>query len=397
MTKRLLLLKYQIKNCLKTTPVALLVMLITVGIILGVGLLATKFLDNTNNEKINVALVVCDDNVYVDAALAYLFEDEKVKGMCEFVRTDYEQASKMLLKDEVKACVLIPEGFFDGILYGRNVSPQVILKDSGQIVSLSYFQEMITAGSRSLAIAQAAIYAMDDICAKVAPEIYYDAQDYLNRTLFVDVLRRNTIFQMQAVSYNGDVTDIVFYIASAIVTIVLIVMSVCSMLFLVTEEELLRYRLNSIKSYEIVLIKYIGNAVFFTLFFTIVYGVFATITGINNIYGICLVILSSVSLVSLITFLVNLVRKKAEATYFGVICTLLCMVLSGCVVPLSFMPSIVRTVGNILPTRTITLMLANVLQNNSGTFNTFVGIVVWDLFFVIATIFVTKIKEKLSE
>ena len=191
---------------------------------------------NDTDGKVKVALVVDDDNIYVNAAINYLFEDEKVRELCEFTRTDMKTAAEMLLNGEKQAVVLIPEGFFDAIMNGGNVSPKVILKKSGQISSLAYFQEMISAGAKSLAIAQAAIYAADDICRTLAPEKYNETENYLNRTLMLTVLRRDTLFKTQIVSPTGNVTLAGFYIAGAVMAVILFSMTACCGLFCVNDK-----------------------------------------------------------------------------------------------------------------------------------------------------------------
>jgi ABC-2 type transport system permease protein len=390
--KRLLLVKFQIKESIKTAPKVTAVMVITVAAVIIAAYILMYVSQGADTGKLKTALVVNDTNIYVDAAIDYLSQDEKVAELCEFIRTDEQTAMTNLADGAVQAVVLIPEGFFDGIMNGKNISPKVILKKAGQISGLAYFQEMISAGARSLAIAQAAIYAADDICRRFAPDKYNETQDYLNRILFVTVLRREILFNTELVSETAGVTTVNFYIAGAVMAIILVSMSACCNLFSVSDKKRIWIlHMNGINCVEDVFFRYIGNTLFYFAAGSVLYLAAGAVSGLQLSpagFGRLLVFMSA--LTAFMIFFSSFSSSRSASSFVCICAVLVLLVLSGNIVPLSLMPAWVGRLGKNLPLRYYTFVLA---KDNSMI----AGSLLWSIAFLSAAAVTCKIKNKMDK
>lgn len=214
--------KMELKRAIKRLPflflgTAALVLLLGGGALLGKNMLY----GNKVSGRINVAVVLPEDDPLARRAMGMIQSLESVKSLCDFTDMSREEAEKGLKKGSVYAALLIPEGFVQDIMNGTNTPVTVVLADQSQTES-RIFKELTQGGAKTLGAAQAGIYSGDEyLIQKGRPEEIPTLEDELNRLYLEASLPRMDYFKKVEISATGNISTACFYGISASVLILL--------------------------------------------------------------------------------------------------------------------------------------------------------------------------------
>lgn len=353
-----------LKLAIKFIPAILLGTLILSALVAGTAFAGMKLLSTEENtDKISVALVVKDDNTYTQMALSYLLEEESIKEMCSFTEMTEDAAQKALKSGQVFAVVIIPENFMVNVLHGGDVTAQVVLSDKGTTSQSKVFQKMIQSGASDLITAQAAIYAVDDLCIATGIDAIQESEEYLNVNLLKYALRRNAYFGKNIISDTGELSVAQFYAAGGIVLLLMLSGITCGELLKREEGVFVSsvYRMG-IRPYSVLLAKLLGTSAVYTGVFYVVYAA----ASWGRVIPFTWMGLLAAAVVILTVFSVNLLvfqaaGGKMAGTLAGFIVTIVMMFLSGNFIPASFLPKLVNDIGNIMPAKWITALCGQIL------------------------------------
>ena len=395
MKKKTTLFILQMKLAFRSIPVILAGTLILTAIIVLAAFAGVKLLSNEENtEKMRVALVIQDESKYTRMALTYLFEEESVKEMCEFVEMDEEEAGASLRAGEVFAVVIIPQDFLAGVLSGINIPARIVLRDSGMHTQSGHFQELVNAGATDLAIAQSAVYAVDDLCRVTGIDAIAESEEYLNVNLFMYALRRNTYYGQIEFSDTGDLTTVEFYAASGIVLLLLLSGVTCCDILKRDNKALLR-SLNRIKvkPWLLATSKLAGVM---SVYGGMLFLVYFIMTALKKIpfsltapVGIVVVVFGVFALNLLIFQITDSKMAGSMILFMG---TIVMMFVSGNFIPEIMLPEGVNTIGQFMPTKYITRLCGQILTGE--VMGETLGIcALWGTVFLAVTILYQKALE----
>lgn len=353
-----------LKLAVKSVPGILTGTLVLAALVAGTAFAGMKLLSGRENtDKISVALVVKDDNTYTQMALSYLLEEESIKEMCSFTDMSEEEAQKALVNGQAVAAVIIPENFMVNVLYGGDVTAQVVLADKGTTSQSAVFQKMIQSGAQDLITAQAAIYAVDDLCRAVGIDAIQESEEYLNVNLLKYALRRNTYFGKTVLSDTGDLTVAQFYTAGGIVLLLMLCGITCGELLKREDGAFVSavFRVG-IRPYSLLLAKLLGSSAVYTVLLLICYVV-ASACGIIPFtwMGIPAVVIVILTVFSIHLLIFQAAGNKMAGTLAGFIVTVVMMFMAGCFIPESFLPKLVNDLGNLMPAKWITALCGQIL------------------------------------
>lgn len=206
-------LKLQWKKYSKILPVILAESLLFAAVMVFFGVIALKILkENVSIAEIKVAVVSEEDEELTDLLVRFVGGMESFKERVSFLQMGKKQALKALEEGEVLAAIVLPEGVLEGILDGENIPARIILSRAGSEMETAVFEEVVQAGARMLAAAQAGIYAADDFCLKTGhPDKVEETEDYLNRVYLEYSLNRNAVFRQEQISATGKVGLLPYY------------------------------------------------------------------------------------------------------------------------------------------------------------------------------------------
>lgn len=353
-----------LKLTIKSVPAILLGTLILTALVAGTAFAGMKLLSaEDNTDKIAVALVVKDDNTYTQMALSYLLEEETIKEMCSFTEMTEEAAWKALNNSRVFAVVIIPENFMANVLHGGDVTVQVVLSDKGAASQSKVFQKMIQSGATDLITAQAAIYAVDDLCIVTGIDAIQESEEYLNINLLKYALRRNTYFGKNIISDTGDLSVAQFYAAGGIVLLLMLSGVTCGELLKREEGVFVSsvYRMG-IRPYSVLFAKLLGTSAVYTVLLLIGYIVAVWAKAVPFTWlGVLAAAVVILTVFSIHLLIFQAAGNKMAGTLAGFMVTIVMMFLSGNFIPASFLPKLVNNMGNFMPTKWITVLCGQIL------------------------------------
>lgn len=153
-------------------------------------------------------LAVCDSGQDERTALAMnlLSGMEDVEKYASFVTMEEEQAEKLLAAGELSGIVVIPSGFIDGVLYGDNLSPKLILDRKNPIENILILS-LAEGVTGMLSAAQSGIYTvMDNVPSSISSAERNQVLFEINMEYVSWTLDRNSMFTGHTVSVAGNLT-----------------------------------------------------------------------------------------------------------------------------------------------------------------------------------------------
>lgn len=172
--------------------------------------------------RIQIGMVLPEKDELAEKVMYILGEMDSVQSICDLKYVDLEQGKRELEQGELSALIVVPDHMIEGIIDGTN-TPATIIFPKSTGIEAAIFKELADSGAQILGIAQAAIYAADNLCVQydMTDKIYRVNGD-INKMFLNYSLPRNTYFDDYQVSVTGDLTTLQFYGISAFVLFLLL-------------------------------------------------------------------------------------------------------------------------------------------------------------------------------
>lgn len=205
--------KLQCKKYIMILPVILAESLLFSLLIGLLALTAVKLLGQGSSfAQIKVGVVSREEESVTELLVRFVEGMDSFEESCSFVRMEEQEAYEALEKGELYAAVILPEGVLDGILNGTNIPAKVVLSRACSELETAVFEEVAGAGGRMLSVAQAGIYAADDLCLEMGrSDLIAEAEAYLNEAYLDYALGRTSIFELEEVAATGKVGLLSYY------------------------------------------------------------------------------------------------------------------------------------------------------------------------------------------
>ncbi len=399
--KHFFYLLFQIKSTFKIIP-RLLISLISFTIIISIAGYGGNQLFNTNNSSpinIPIAVVLPQNDAQIDFAYNAISNLDSLESLCNFQSTDESTAKNMLESGSVSAVIIIPNDFIQNIINGSNDPASVIIPNNTGLETL-LFCSVLDAGSQSLGYVQSTIYATCDLLrAQGLKEEIPSAEDYLNDFYIKYALNRSNFFDSSTVSSTGDLSTASYYLCSALLLIILFCGLTLSDIF----SNHSRNKLEALKTHRMS-ISFIRFCEFIsaTLMFILLFG-FAILLLVwqNYIPAPSNPILHIFAFIILISSISSFLMLIYCITDEGLVTTLLVFLLSsfmmyacGRIIPPSYLPSAIKTLGGYLPVFWWGDFLETILYG-SVDFISFFPSLLWGISFFVISITITSVKRRL--
>lgn len=326
-------------------------------------------------------------------ALTYIENMESLQGWCSLIPISEEEGIEAVDRGELAALIVLPGQVVEGIMDGTNEPARLYI--SGYSQALGYvFEELANAGVGMLAVAQAEIYATDDMmsAAGIDRQVIEEQYQQLDLHNLNVVMNRDRIFKRSSVSATGTVGAIVYY-AGAFLTLI---MSVAGLFFggyfrrTELEERITCCRLG---------VPYVVQAL----------GrgcVSACLTALLLIipFGLLLVAdcrswfqVPQITIRSILIFLLLLLCAGAYTQFLysytgkagtsGMVISMLALIqgyVSGCFLPTAILPQVVKKISFIFPATYIKAGFTIILTGRKQQFGqACAGLVFWTVFFTL--------------
>ncbi|MCM1123005.1 MAG: ABC transporter permease [Eubacterium sp.] len=172
--------------------------------------------------KADIGVVVREENAMTRMALGYVENLESAAQVCHFVQMDDAEGMQALDKGEIAALIVLPDQLVEGIMNGTNPSVEVLFpKNAGLEAFL--FKELTESGAGLLQVAQAQVYGAYDTAAEYGiMERLSVMQGEIDSYNLAFALDRLAIYRDETVSATGKMSVIQFYAASGAILFLLL-------------------------------------------------------------------------------------------------------------------------------------------------------------------------------
>ena len=375
-----LFLWLQLKSAFLLLPRLFLTLSVSLLLTGGIYFAGTEILKKPDSIKLPIALVLPEHDTY--AQMAFTFLEHSVKDICSFTQTNKEHAISLLKSKEVYAVILVPENFIEHILNGTNSAATLLLPRENSLESI-LFCTLANAGVSYLSTAQAGIYAAEDILISYEKwESLAQVQEELNKRYLSYPLNRNKIFQTKTVSATGTLSLADYYICSAIVLLSLLTgISQYHYFHAESKELLLLLNRQGLSPLFLLLSKLLAiTGIYVLLFFPIL-----TLTNLLPPSSISGFFIYTFTIQSFLLLLSSFCSQPGTYSILSALLSILCLFLSGALIPAVFLPKPIRQLGQFLPSALFIKLFQELLTDTFSLFSALQGILTGTLFLFLST------------
>ena len=359
-------IKLEIKRAMKTLPRFLTGAIVLVFLLGTIAFSASKVIyGEAVISRIVVGVVLPKDDQLAKTAISMLATMDSVKSVCDFKYMDEEDGRDRLKAEKIHALMIVPDGFLTDIITGVNTPVRIIFPDDSGIESM-VFKELADSGTRTLGVAQASIYAADEICYLYQmPESIAAVEDSLNQIYFKYALPRDDYFRHYQVTATEDITTIQYYGISAVILCLLFcgisIAPICTPQKQVLQQKL---KMIGIGKWKQILAKIISVAILLGM----VMGAVCGLLSITKLITFQMIFIPVIILVCFtISSIIIAIYQITASNLVGVMClfwiTIGMLFLSGGLVPIIFLPETIRSFAKVVPTTDLISVFKGFLGN----------------------------------
>lgn len=374
----LTLLRIQYKKCFVTLTKSLSGLLVALLLLAGgVAAISYTVMQSQTFAKIKVAVSISDGEKKTRQIAQFVSAMKSVQSICVFEYVDEENALAELESGEVQAAIVIPESFYEDINSGVN-TPAIVYLPENPSLNIQIFAELVADGVKMLQTGEAVTYA--NILEVREYGAVYDSGKVANMlaTCYMQaILSRGSLFEQEIYSSTQEMDLYQFYFC----TFTLMLMLVCSPNFAVLYDKQSSTVEQQLKVYGI------GNAkqgfirifTITSILWIVLMGICLVTAGISAMgYNSFLVLddIASVELAILclsITGFVHLcyrcLPKNSHSVVWFLVISLIMILCSGALLPLSYLPKWIQPVVRVLPFNIWEKFMGRILFTGCSTEN----------------------------
>lgn len=372
MKQLFLFYKLECKRIIKLIPHILAGAIALSLVISAIAFCASKMIYlNKSDKHVDIAYSLEDDSTMTKMIINTLTNSEGISSVCNFIKTTNKDSLELLKNNEVIAAITIPKGFMNSLMTGKNYSIIINLPEKLSQYSI-ILVEISKAIETTLNAAQAGVYTLYDFY-KEQDMLQYedDANLALNSIYLTKVFGRASAFQSHTVSATGGLSLIEYYICAGIV-ILLLMLGTTFIDSIKSNSHIMNLKLRQagIGSQHIALSKIVAIA---SALFILIYSA-VLVLSLLNILGILSLslklhtafvnsILISFCAACVIVFFVSLSKGRTNGMLLLFMAVTVMCFISGCFIPRLFLPDILKSVSDYLPSTHIMSLMEDIVTN----------------------------------
>ena len=344
----------QLKRMAACIPYLLLyLLLIMVGVGCAFGLLQKKNADAAGMQKIPIGMVGNTEETYFNIAFTALQKLDSTKHTLELYRMSETDAKEGLRKGELMAYAVIPDGFTESVLVGKNKQIVFVTTNASHDLGNRIVEELTTVISNLLVETQNAIYGMQNLAEE--KQVEYDrsaAVQELNLQYIDLVLNRPDFFEIEYLA-EGSAFSWKNYYGCAFFIGILSFWGMGCVTFAVKRDIALSklFRVRGYSVAALVLGEYLAYMVWLFVGACIILSIFCA-TGLlvgNGIQLFFVVIPVIIALAAFQFCLYELTNAVMSAVLWQFITAVIGCYVAGCFYPAAFFPEAVQRFARYLP------------------------------------------------
>lgn len=373
---------------------AISILLVLICSVAGVAVISHTLLQSRIIHFMDVAVVIPQEEDIAKLAFQMISGMESVESVCTFHYMDEEEAFHKMDEGEVQAIIVLPDNFYEDMLYGVN-TPATIYFPQTDSVEQKLFREILKSGLLLIQISESSVYSTQALAYANDVEVNMgELGNHIAYKFAAAILQRTDIYEAKVMSPFGGVQMIRFYYA----VLMLFSLFMAGMLFSYlykrenksVEQKMSLY---GVRSFGLSMIKISvmtlflwGICIFFILMaalcskfeFLAVLGV----SGMQNVKAVFWSLLLAISIASFFHLIYSAWKDWQKGIVFLIISAVVLFLGSGLIVPIAYYPVWVQKLSLISPLGLLNRFQLDFLYENvSGT--TVIRIVVLNLICIV--------------
>lgn len=390
----------QLKQYIKSLPLAILGSCIFILLTAVASFGIFKYYETPEDDgiiKATVGVVTNGmDSQYVSLGLGMLGSMASTSDYFSFKVMESDEANKALDKGKIIAIVNFPEGAVEGILNGTNDPVDIRFNQSNPLSSV-LLTELTKSGATLLSGAQAGTYTTAELFYKYdkGSELYNAFND-VDELGFKLVLKRGSLFD----SYEDDTTNttIAYYMGTAIILVLIFLgLTMAKNVYFDNDAFLsfgrsqkgfeLSYFIAKIASLTTVL--YVATIILLSIIFRIqALKHYIPHPSMPRLYLVSLLI--ALFLASYLSMLMFTMPRSMDGILLVFITSIVLIIVSGLLIPLSFLPDALVKLHNQLPLTGLHNYITSIMKLNA---NYSTGLI-YTFLFMVAGFVLLKLRAK---
>lgn len=344
----------QLKRMAASIPylfVYLLLIVVGAGGVLA--LLQKKNTDAADMQKIPIGIVGNTEETYFNIAFTALQKLDSTKHTIELYRMRETAAKEALRKGELMAYAVIPDGFAESVLVGKNKQIVFVTTNASRDLGNRIVEELTAVISNLLVETQNAIYGMQNLAEE--KQVQYDqsaAVQELNLQYIDLVLNRPDFFAIEYLAEGSAFSWKTYYGCAFFVAILSFWGMGCVMFAVQREVALMKlFRVRGYSVATLVLGEYLAYTAWLFVGASIVLSIFCAVGLLDGI-GIELFLAGIPVVVALAAFqffLYEWADSVISAVLWQFITAVIGCYVTGCFYPIAFFPETVQHLAQYVP------------------------------------------------
>lgn len=338
-----------------------MILLIFCGILSAFCIISSK--NSSKNTVTTIGVVAQPHEAFVDWMLSTMEESKNTKDTLKFVRLSEKRANAQLQDGKINIVFIIPKDYIKSIIDGRNKHVTIrFAKGEATIVSF-LFKELSSAASSFILSTEAGIYSMQEYYTKFGLSNKADDEFTLNVDYIKEIVKLDRSFQAEETSAHKNYSTTATYIVSATVLFLMLWGLTCSKM-LSSQNQALK---NMLYQHHFSSAKQIlAQSIAFFLTCLQNYLLLSSLLLLTSFVGkaghntiplqpktVCYIIITFLPILLLATSFIQCIYEIAKDASSGVLLLFITVMVmglfSGCFYPMSFLPTTVQKIGQVLP------------------------------------------------
>lgn len=313
-------------------------------------------METTLFPKVEVGVVVPEENTMVEMITNYISSMDSVKSVCDFSYVSYEEGERLLSEGSLQVVIVLPANLYEDLNSWQRVEATILLPEE-EVVGTRMFGQILSGGLGLLQVAEAGVQASYDVAKGESLQMsrreigYFLGMKYVTR-----VLDRTDTFEDFVISPTGKMTMLQFYFLGVFLCICLIYGLNFSYLFEEKQRALQnKLCIEGVGKISQALIRIMIMAIYLFVLELLVYGAGYILSETLEMYFIAFsrsAVLGFMFLavaISVHFHLIYAIGKDKAGPVILLITGILMVLCGGLIVPAAYLPEPGRWLGEIAP------------------------------------------------
>ncbi|MGN1157684.1 MAG: ABC transporter permease [Agathobacter sp.] len=313
-------------------------------------------METTLFPKVEVGVVVPEENTMVEMITNYISSMDSVKSVCDFSYVSYEEGERLLSEGSLQVVIVLPANLYEDLNSWQSVEATILLPEE-EVVGTRMFGQILSSGLGLLQVAEAGVQASYDVAKgenlqMPRREIGY----FLGMKYVTQVLDRTDTFENFVISPTGKMTMLQFYFLGLFLCVCLIYGMNFSYLFEEKQRALQnKLCIEGVGKIPQALIRIMIMAIYLFVLELLVYGAGYVLSETLEMYFIAFswsAVLGFMFLavaISVHFHLIYAIGKDKAGAVILLTTSILMVLCGGLIVPAAYLPEPGRWLGEIAP------------------------------------------------